>query len=69
MVQCGQHHVMADQRTVSDKNAALILEFASHVDKHVFTDMNVLSAVGVKGREQSKALIHRLADQLGEKHA
>ena len=60
---------MADERAVSDKNAALILEFAAHVDKNVFADVDVLSAVSVKRREQREALIHRSADELGKEGA
>lgn len=66
MVQRGQNHVVTDQGTVSDKNSALVLKFAAHVDKDPFPDMDVLPAVGVEGREQSKALVHRLTDELGK---
>ena len=58
---------MADQGAVSDKNAALILKLATHVDKHVFSHMDVLSTVRVKRREQGKGLIYRPAGQFGEK--
>ena len=66
MIQRGQHHVMADEGAISDENAPLILEFAAHVDEDTLSDMDILSAVGIKGRKHRKALVHRLADQPGE---
>ena len=66
MVQRGQHHIVTDEGAVPDIDAALVLEFAAHVDKDVFPDVDVLAAVGVEGREEAKALIHRLPDQPGE---
>ena len=69
MVQGGQHHVVADEGTVVDVDAALVLELAAHVDKDMFADVDVLSAVGIKGWEQPEALVHRLADELGEEGA
>ena len=64
MVQRGQDHIVPDQGAVSDKNSALILKFAAHVDKDMFADVDILPAVGVERRKQGKALIHRLADKL-----
>ena len=66
VVQGSQHHIVADEGAVLDENAPLILELAAHVDEDLFADVDVLAAVRVKGREQPKALIHRLADELGE---
>lgn len=51
MIQRGQHHIVADEGAVLNKNAALILKLATSVDKYVPSNMDVLSAVGVERRE------------------
>ena len=61
MVERGQHHIVADEGAVADVNAALILELAAHIEKDVLPDVDVFPAVGIKGRKQAKALVHRLA--------
>ena len=66
VVEGSQHHIVADECAVPEVNAALILEFAAHVDKDVFPDVDVFAAVGMEGREEPEALVHRLADELGE---
>jgi len=66
VVDGGQHHVVTDQGSIPDGNAALILETAAGVDEYVFPHRDVLSAVGVERREHVEAVIHRLPNHLGE---
>ncbi len=67
VIQSGQHHIVADQRTVPDENAALVLKFAAHVDKDMLSQVDVLSTVSIKGRKQPKSVIYRLTDELRKK--
>ena len=64
VIEGGKHHLMADQCAVAYRNAALILKTAACVDEYVFSDGDILSAVGIKGREQGKGGVHSLADEL-----
>ena len=66
MVEGSQHHIVADKCPIPDENAALVLKLAPHVDKDIFANVDILSAVGVKGREKPEALIHRPAGQFGK---
>ena len=54
VVECGEYGIVADQSTVIDFDSALILEFAAGVNEHMFSELNILSAVGIEGREETK---------------
>ena len=43
---------MTNQGAVSDKDASLILEFTSHIDKHIFPYVQVLPIICVDGWEK-----------------
>ena len=66
MVHGGQHHVVAQKGTVTQGDAALVLEVAAGVDKDPFAHRGVLAAVGVEGGKEAEALIHGLANDFGE---
>lgn len=40
---------MTNQGAISDKDASLILEFTSHIDKHIFPYVQVLPIICVDG--------------------
>lgn len=52
MVYCCHHAIMTNQGAVSDKDASLILEFTSHIDKHIFPYVQVLPIICVDGWEK-----------------
>lgn len=52
VVHGGQHHVVAQKGTVTQGDAALVLEVAAGVDKDPFAHRGVLAAVGVEGGER-----------------
>lgn len=64
MIESGQYHVVPDEGTVFNENAALVLKLAAHIDEDVFSHMDVFAAVGIEGGEQSEGLVHRPPDQL-----
>ena len=66
VVQGSQYHVVADEGAVADVDAHLVLEFAAHVDKNVFSNVDVFPTIGIEGGKQAKALIHRGTDELRE---
>ena len=66
VVHRGEDHVAADHGAVPKDDAPLVVEVAAGVDEHPFAHGDVFAAVGVKGREEAEALVHRLADELGE---
>ena len=66
VVECGEHHVVANECALVDGDAALILKFAAHVDEHTIGDDGVLSAIGVKRRKHSYGSWHFATPQLLE---
>ena len=66
VIEGGKHDLMPDQAPVPDDDAALVLETATLVDKHVLSHDDVLPEIGIKGREDMKALLFGLSRQ-GEK--
>ena len=54
MVERGKHHIVPDLAAVPDGYAAMILEMAAGIDKHVFPDFDVLPEVGIKRREHTE---------------
>ena len=66
MVECCNDGVMAKQASISDGDAALILEGTPGIDKHKFSDMNILSEIGVKRRYQAQGPVHGLSGQFGK---
>ena len=52
MVQCGKHHIVPQQRAISDGDAPLVLDFDARIEKYILSDLQILSAVGVKGRKE-----------------
>ena len=63
VVECGEYGIVADQSAVIDCDSALILESAAGVNEYVFSDLNILSAVGIEGREETKGRIDRASGQ------
>ena len=66
VVHGGQDHVVAQKRPVPQGDAALVLEVAAGVDEDALAHGGVFAAVGVEGGEETEALVHGLADDLGE---
>jgi len=62
MVFSNQTHLWAYQYLVLNYNASQVQKGASMVDKHVFTQLNVLPKVGMKRGEHRGALVHYLPD-------
>lgn len=69
VVHGGQNHVVAQEGAVAQGDAALVLEVTAGVDEDALAHGGVFTAVGVEGREEAEALVHGLADDLGENFA
>ena len=63
VVECGEYGIVTDQSTVIDCDSALILKSAAGVNEHVFPELNILSAVGIEWREETKGRINRASGQ------
>ena len=61
MIDGGQHDPVTDQRTVAERDAALILEAAAGIDEDIFSDGDVFAEVAVEGREEGKTAVDGLA--------
>ena len=63
VIQRCHDHIVPDERTVSNRDAALILEAAAAVDEDMLPDAEILAAVRIERRKQAEALIDRPPDQ------
>ena len=59
-----EDHVVADQRTVAQRHAPVVLEMAPGIDEDVAADADVPSEIGVKGREEPERRVDRTSEQL-----
>ena len=67
VIERGQHDVVADEGSVADRDAALVLETASGVYEDAGPDAGVQAEVGGEGREEGEGLGHG-ADLIGCAH-
>lgn len=54
VVERRDHHLLADKRSVSDDETALILKAAAAVDKHILSKYRILPAVCIERREHAE---------------
>ena len=66
MIQRRKCRMMADQHIIPDLNTTLILHGAAGIDKYIFTNMNILSAIGVKRRNEPQGFIDWGICELGK---
>src|SRR5699024_5990412 len=66
MVQCCQNHVMSQQSTIADGDAALILHSASAVEKYVFPNGQILPTVCIERRKDCKIFPNGFSCQFAE---
>lgn len=57
VIQRCHDHIVADERAVSNCDAALVLEAAAAVDEDIPPDVEILATIRIEGREQAEALI------------
>ncbi len=56
VIECGDDGFGTDQRTVADCYAALVLKLTAGIDKYVFAEFQILSAIGIKRRKHVRSL-------------
>ena len=69
MVERRNYDLMPNQTSVADFDAALVLKTAAGIDEYAPADGNILTEIGIKGREQRKAFPRLLADELRKQSA
>ena len=69
MIQRSQYHIMSDQRIIPNRDATLILKFASGIKEYLLSYSDVLAAIRIKRRKQSNTGVHALSYHFGENHA
>lgn len=63
MVDRCQHHVVSYQRTITDRDAALILKMTAGINKDIFPYCNILTKVCIKGWEQTEVIFQFFSGQ------
>ena len=56
VIECGDDGFGTDQRTVADCYAALVLKLTAGIDKYVFAELQIFSAIGIKRRKHVRSL-------------
>ena len=64
VIQRRENDVMADERTVSDSDTALILKATAEIDKYIFSKCYIFSEIGVKRRVHAESFIYRFPRKL-----
>lgn len=69
MIERRENDVVADLAAVSDRHPSVVLEVAAGVDEDLPAQVDVLTEVGVEGREDPQRGIDPAAEQLREQCA
>lgn len=54
MIEGGENYIMAYLAAVTDGHAAMILEMAAGIDEHTFTNIDILSVIGIERRKYTE---------------
>ena len=67
MVNGCKYYIVSNESAVPNDNAALILKMAAGIDKHIFSNRNIFSEVGVKRRKQAERIVNLFSCELFHK--